>query len=87
MSKYIPTITPEQTNKEYEDLLDSLDITDDDFNDFFNSLFPVTNSFRTVMTASADDVSLDNDEMEGTEDADEDFIKAPSFAGILSTSL
>ena len=84
MAKFIPTITPDQTNDEYEALLDSLGITDEDFNEYFNQLFPETDSFRTVMSASADDVSLDNDETQDTDDADEDFNEAPTFAAILA---
>jgi hypothetical protein len=84
MPKYIPTITPDQTNEEYSALLKSLGVTPADFTEYFNSLFPLTPTVLSVATFSADDVSLDNDSNEGLGDEGFDPNVPTGYAGMLS---
>lgn len=68
MAKFIPTITPDQTDEDYKKLLDKLGVTSSDFEEHFNSLFPLTPTCITRIVVSAGDVPLDNDPNEGLGD-------------------
>ena len=77
--KFVPPILPGQSDAEYEKLLDSMGITDDDFNEWFDNLIPVTDTKMDSSVASADDTALDNDE-----DADFDNTPDPETVGFAS---